>query len=151
MNSSVSTEVSQTNNNSPVRSGANRLEAWVVGNSDWLALVIIVGAIAVRIAYAASCYLNPDEVQHFNAARPHTWLEAYRASTDLAHPPLFILALHAVLCFGNTEFIQRQLCPSSASTSIFYWPASYAGCRGASCLPLLQGSAFSRPVLQGST
>ena len=102
MNSSVSTEAPRVDNNSPARSGANRLEAWVVGNSDWLALVTIAAALAVRIAYAASCYLNPDEIQHFSAARHHTWLEAYRASTDLAHPPLFILVLHAVLYLGNT-------------------------------------------------
>jgi uncharacterized membrane protein len=121
MNSSVSSETPSVDNNSPARSGANRIEAWVVGNSDWLALLTIAAALAVRIAYAASCYLNPDEVQHFSAAGRHTWLEAYRASTDLAHPPLFILVLHSVLYLGDTEFVLRI--PSLASGTLALWLA----------------------------
>ena len=121
MNSSGSREDTRADFKTPLCSRTDRLEAWAVRNSGWLALVMIAAVLAVRLAYAASCYLNPDEVQHFNAARPHTWLEAYRASTDLAHPPLFILVLHAILYFGNTEFILRI--PSIASGTVALWLA----------------------------
>lgn len=86
---------------------ADRLELWVIKNSNWLALGIIAAAFAIRLAYAGSCYLNPDEAEHFGAARPASWFEAYRAALMLAHPPLFILVLHGLLVFGRTELILR--------------------------------------------
>jgi 4-amino-4-deoxy-L-arabinose transferase-like glycosyltransferase len=86
---------------------ADRLELWVIKNSNWLAVGIIAAAFAIRLAYAGSCYLNPDEAEHFGAARPASWFEAYRAALMLAHPPLFILILHGLLVFGRTELILR--------------------------------------------
>ena len=86
---------------------ADRLEAWVIQNSNWLALGIIAAAFAIRLVYAGSCYLNPDEAEHFGAARAASWLGAYRAALMLAHPPLFILVLHGFLVFGRTELILR--------------------------------------------
>jgi hypothetical protein len=88
-------------------SEADRLEAWIIKNSNWLALGIIAAAFAIRLAYAGSCYLNPDEAEHFGAARPASWFGAYRAALMLAHPPLFILVLHELLVFGRTELILR--------------------------------------------
>src|ERR1700722_19379654 len=85
----------------------DRLEVWVTQNSNWLALGIIAAAFAIRLAYAGSCYLNPDEAEHFGAARPASWLGAYRAALTLAHPLLFILVLHGFLVFGRTELILR--------------------------------------------
>jgi len=76
---------------------ADRIEAWVIKNSNWLALGIIAAAFAIRVAYAGSCYLNPDEAEHFGAARPASWLGAGTAALMLAHPPLFILVLHGFL------------------------------------------------------
>jgi glucuronoarabinoxylan endo-1,4-beta-xylanase len=84
-----------------------RLEAWVVKNSSWFALGIVAVGVAMRFAYSASCYLNPDEATHFSAARPSSWLEAYEASRMLSHPPLFILVLHGILILGRTELILR--------------------------------------------
>jgi hypothetical protein len=86
---------------------ADRLEVWVIENSNWLALGIIAAAFAIRLVYAGSCYLNPDEAEHFGAARPASWLGAYRAALMLAHPPLFILVLHGFLAIGRTELILR--------------------------------------------
>lgn len=84
----------------------HRIETWVVRNSSWLALGVIAAAFAVRVAYSDSCYLNPDEAQHFEAARQSSWLATYKASLALAHPPLFILVLHGILVlFGRTELI----------------------------------------------
>jgi hypothetical protein len=66
---------------------ADRIEAWVIKNSTWLALGIISAAFAIRLVYAGSCYLNPDEAEHFGAARASSWLATYKASLVLAHPP----------------------------------------------------------------
>lgn len=84
-----------------------RLEAWVVINSTWLAAGIVAAAFALRLFYAQSCYLNPDEALHFGMARPSSWLGAYEGSRTVMHPPLFVLVLHATLSFGRTELILR--------------------------------------------
>lgn len=86
---------------------ASRLDAWAVKNSSWLALGIIGAAFLIRLADASYCYLNPDEAAHFGAARPSGWIEAFQSSLKLAHPPLFILALHGVLFLGRTELVLR--------------------------------------------
>jgi Dolichyl-phosphate-mannose-protein mannosyltransferase len=90
------------------KADAGRLEAWVIKNSGWLALAIIAVAFALRLGYAGSCYLNPDEGEHFGAARPDSWLGALRAALQLAHPPLFILVLHGTLFLGRSELIIRM-------------------------------------------
>jgi Dolichyl-phosphate-mannose-protein mannosyltransferase len=97
----------------------SKLEEWVVKNATWLAIGVIAAAFAVRVAYSASCYLNPDEAQHFDAARPDTWLGVFRASHRLAHPPLFIFVLHAILYLGRTEVILRL--PSIAGGTAALW------------------------------
>jgi predicted membrane-bound mannosyltransferase len=86
---------------------ASRIEAWVITNSSWLALGIIALAFAIRLVYAGSCYLNPDEAEHFGAARLSSWFETYKAALMLAHPPLFILILHGTLILGRSELILR--------------------------------------------
>jgi hypothetical protein len=98
------------------RAEHNRLEAWVITNSNWLALGIIAAAFAIRLAYAGSCFLNPDEAEHFTAARPTGWPETLKAALMLAHPPLFILVLHVVLFLGRTELILRL--PSLAGGTV---------------------------------
>ena len=67
----------------------------------------MIAAFAIRLVYAGSCYFNPDEAEHFGAARPATWTVAWRTALTLAHPPLFILVLHGFLAFGRTELILR--------------------------------------------
>jgi hypothetical protein len=87
---------------------ADRLEPWVIKNSSWLALGIIAAAFAIRLFYARCCYLNPDEAEHFGAARPSSWLETYKGALLLAHPPLFILILRGLLFLGRSELILRS-------------------------------------------
>jgi hypothetical protein len=101
------------------RAVLGRLETWVVKNSSWLALGIITTAFAIRLAYSGSSYLNPDEAQHFEAARPSSWLQTYQASLMLAHPPLFILVLHGILFLGRSELILRL--PSLAGGTAALW------------------------------
>jgi hypothetical protein len=118
----------------------DRLEAWVIKNSSWLALVIIAAAFAIRLAYAGSCYLNPDEAEHFGAARWGTWLETYKASLMLAHPPLFILVLHGVLFLGRTELVLRL--PSLVGGTAALWLAYAWMRRSLGDIPALAGLGF---------
>lgn len=92
---------------STTNKAVDRLEAWVIKNAGWLALAIVAAAFAIRLAYAGSCYLNPDEGEHFGAARSDSWFGAFKAALQLAHPPLFILVLHGTLFFGRSELIVR--------------------------------------------
>ena len=97
----------------------SKLGAWIDNNSGWLAIGLILAAFAVRLAYASACYLNPDEAQHFNAARPNSWVGAYKAACLLAHPPLLIMLLHAILFLGRTELILRV--PSLVGGTVALW------------------------------
>ena len=101
--------------------GLNRLEAWALKNSSWLAVGAIVVAFALRFANANSCYLNPDEALHFDVARPSRWLWAFQASRTVTHPPLFVLALHGILFFGRTELTLRL--PSLIGGTAALWLA----------------------------
>jgi len=117
-----------------------RLERWVVKNSTWLALGIIAVAFAIRIAYANACYLNPDEALHFDSARPATWVEAFKASLRLAHPPLFILVLHGFLALGRSELILRL--PSLLAGTAALWLTFTWIRRSLGDIPALAGLSF---------
>jgi 4-amino-4-deoxy-L-arabinose transferase-like glycosyltransferase len=90
-----------------VDAGLGRLETWFIKNSTWFALCIVAVAFALRVAYANSCYLNPDEAMHFDVARPGSWADAFKSSFSIAHPPLFILVLHGFLFLGRSELFLR--------------------------------------------
>jgi hypothetical protein len=113
---------------------------WVVKNSTWLALGIIAAAFAIRLVFCVSCYLNPDEGAHFNAARPSSWLETYRASLMLTHPPLFILVLHGMLFLGRSELILRL--PSLLGGTAALWLAFAWIRRSLGSIPGLAGLGF---------
>jgi glucuronoarabinoxylan endo-1,4-beta-xylanase len=117
-----------------------RLEAWVVKNSGWLALGVIVAAFAIRLSYAGSCYLNPDEASHFDAARPSSWLGAFEASRTTAHPPLFILVLHGILLLGRSELILRL--PSIFTGTVALWLTFAWVRRSLGEIPALAGLGF---------
>ena len=118
-----------------------RLESRVANNSTWIAIVIIAVAFALRIYYAVSVYLNPDEAVHFLAARPHTWHEAYKASRLLSDPPLFVMLLHSTIQFvGRTELALRL--PSVLASTAALW-ISFAWLRRIlGALPALAGLIF---------
>ena len=89
------------------KTGLSRVEQWVDQHATWLAMAIIAVAFAIRVFYSVSCYLNPDEGGHFDVGAANSWVETMRASLRLAHPPLFILVLHAFLFLGRTELFVR--------------------------------------------
>jgi 4-amino-4-deoxy-L-arabinose transferase-like glycosyltransferase len=119
---------------------AGNFDAWVARNSAWIALCIIVVGFAFRLYYCGACYLNPDEAQHFNAARPSTWSGAYHESMRLAHPPLFVLVLHAFLILGRSEMILRL--PSLLAATAALWIAFIWLRRSLGEIPALVGLLF---------
>jgi 4-amino-4-deoxy-L-arabinose transferase-like glycosyltransferase len=132
----------ENGNLTPAKSAPlERLESWVANNSTWIAIVIIAVAFALRIYYAVSAYLNPDEAVHFLAARPHTWHGAYKASRLLSDPPLFVMLLHWTMqIFGRTELALRLpsvLASTAALWITFAWLRRILG-----ALPALAGLIF---------
>jgi hypothetical protein len=129
-----------------------KLEEWIAKNSTWLAIGVIAAAFALRLAYASSCYLNPDEALHFEAAQPNSWLGAYDASRMLAHPPLFILVLHWFLLLGHSEVVLRM--PSIIGGTVALWFAFAWIRRVLGRIPALAGMLFmalSQAELSAST
>ncbi|MGH9503927.1 MAG: glycosyltransferase family 39 protein [Terriglobales bacterium] len=116
------------------------LEAWVIKNSSWLALAIVALAFAIRLIYANACYLNPDEALHFDTARPGNWVDVFRSSLRLAHPPLFILVLHGFLFLGRAELILRLASVLGGTAALwftFVWIRNSVG-----EIPALAGLGF---------
>jgi len=118
----------------------DRVDAWIVKNSSWLALGIIAAAIAIRFVYADLCYLNPDEASHFDAASTNGWLEAYDASRQLAHPPLFILVIHGILFLGRKELVLRLPSLVGGTTALWFTFAWIR--RNLGAIPALAGAGF---------
>ncbi len=116
------------------------LDTWIAKNSSWFALGTIAVAFAIRLAYADSCYLNPDEASHFNAARLSGWIQTYWAAFTLAHPPLFILVLHGILFVGRSELILRL--PSLAGGTTALWLTFAWIRRSLGEIPALAGLGF---------
>jgi uncharacterized membrane protein len=97
----------------------SRIEEWAAQYSTLLAFGIIAVALVLRVYYANASYLNGDEAQHFDAARPSTWFEAYHASFSLSHPPLMVMVLHGFLYLGRGILILRL--PSIIGGTLALW------------------------------
>ncbi len=123
------------------RAEANSLESWVIRKAGWFALAMTAAAFALRVYYAISCYLNPQEAHHFLAARtPQTLHGAYEAMRSLDIPSLSVLALHWVTLFGRTELVLRM--PGLLSASLALWFAFAWMRRILGELPALGGLLF---------
>lgn len=123
-----------------VTAALDALASWFVEKAGRLALAITAAAFVMRYYFMTCCYLNADEASHFDAARAATWHEVYLASHGLAHPPLFVLVLHAVLFWGRTEPIIRL--PSLIGGTAALWFAFLWLRRGLGALPALAGLMF---------
>jgi len=73
----------------------------------------------MRIWHASGTFLNSDEVMHFAAANHTTWLESYRVSLAISHPPLLIFVLHVWRVLGTSELMLRM--PSILAGMAFCW------------------------------
>lgn len=73
----------------------------------------------IRIFHASGTFLNSDEVMHFAAANHATWLESYRVSLAISHPPLLIFVMHAWRVLGTSELVLRM--PSILAGMAFCW------------------------------
>ncbi len=121
-------------------------------NSTGLAIVVTLAAFAIRLAYCSACYLNPDEAAHYASAAAGGWIETYKAACILAHPPLFILVLHAVLALGRTELVARMpslLAGTAAIWLTFAWIRRSLG--GIAALAGLGFMALSPAAISAST
>lgn len=84
----------------------------------WLISFLAAGLL-VRIWHASGTYLHPDEALHFFIANKTSWLEMYRASRSLSHPPLLIFILYAWRTLGTSELVLRI--PSIIAGTAFCW------------------------------
>jgi uncharacterized membrane protein len=95
------------------------LENRFTSDSNLAAGLALLLAFLLRLWKASGTFLNLDEAMHFLAANKSSLAEAYRASLNLAHPPLLILLLHEWRKLGASELFLRL--PSVIAGTIFCW------------------------------
>jgi hypothetical protein len=81
--------------------------------------VLLALGILVRIWHASGTFLNSDEVMHFAAANHTSWLETYKVSLAISHPPLLIFVEHIWRVLGTSELMLRM--PSILAGMAFCW------------------------------
>src|SRR3984893_13717416 len=84
----------------------------------WVYSLLALGFL-VRIWHASGRFLNSDEVMHFAAANQTSWLQTYKVSLAISHPPLLIFVLHIWRYLGTSELILRM--PSILAGLAFCW------------------------------
>lgn len=74
----------------------------------WLAAAIVLGFI-IRLYYGLSYFFHPDEVLHYTFAHQPTVRDAWLETGTQMHtyPPLYVMLLHGLLAFGNSEILLR--------------------------------------------
>lgn len=96
-----------------------RLDSYFVEHRNlWIFALLLLGFL-VRIWHASGTFLNSDEVMHFAAANHLSWLETYRVSLAISHPPLLIFVEHVWRVFGTSELTLRM--PSILAGMAFCW------------------------------
>jgi hypothetical protein len=105
---------------SPERSNwQSHRERQFKSNSKLAAGFVLLLAFLLRLLKASGTFLNSDEAMHFLAANRPSLADAYRASLNLAHPPLLILLLNLWRRLGTSELFLRL--PSVIAGTIFCW------------------------------
>lgn len=82
-------------------------------------LALLAFGFLVRIWHASGTFLNSDEVMHFAAANHSSWLETYKVSLAISHPPLLIFVMHVWRVLGTSELMLRM--PSILAGMAFCW------------------------------
>jgi hypothetical protein len=115
---SLGPERPMTESSSPTN-WQRRLENQFTSDSNLAVGFVLLLAFLLRLWKSSGTFLNLDEAMHFLAANKPTLAEAYRASLNLAHPPLLILLLHLWSELGTSELFLRL--PSVVAGTIFCW------------------------------
>ena len=84
----------------------------------WAYLLLVLGFL-IRIWHVSGTFLNSDEVMHFAAANQPTWLQTYKVSLAISHPPLLIFVEHVWRHLGTSELMLRM--PSILAGMAFCW------------------------------
>jgi hypothetical protein len=90
---------------------------WHLANS--FPLCLLAAGLLVRLAWAYSVFLNPDEALHYLLSVQPSFALTYKAALTTAHPPLLIVLLHYWGLLGNSEFFLRI--PSVLAGTAFCW------------------------------
>jgi hypothetical protein len=91
-----------------ILSPAGGIEQWIRRNDALVALGVVAGGIAIRIASIRGFYLAADEGTHFELVNVPL-ADVYRSTLTEAHPPLFFLVFHFWRLAGTSEFFLRLL------------------------------------------
>jgi hypothetical protein len=97
-----------------------RVEDWLSGRVNQVAFCIVAFGFFTYIYYATGYYLNPDEASHFVFANRGTIREAYAASHNLAHPPLYVIILYLFLGFGKSVLTLRLLSAALCTGALWF-------------------------------
>ena len=95
-----------------------RLDSSFDHRSLWAGSLLVLGFL-IRIWHASGSFLNSDEVMHFAAANQPTWLQTYKVSLAISHPPLLIFVEHVWRVLGTSELMLRM--PSILAGMAFCW------------------------------
>jgi len=96
-----------------------RSDSWLNERRNlWVYSFLILGFL-IRVWHASGTFLNSDEVMHFAAANQPTWLQSYKVSLAISHPPLLIFVMHAWRLLGTSELMLRL--PSIFAGMAFCW------------------------------
>ena len=98
---------------------STRLDSSIRSKSALWTYALLGAGFLVRIWHASGTFLNSDEVMHFAAANQTSWLQAYKVSLAISHPPLLIFVLHIWRALGTSELILRM--PSILAGMAFCW------------------------------
>ena len=82
-------------------------EAWLASHLEFVAVLIVLSGLAVRLLIAHLTYFSGDEALHSLQANLPSLRETYASSLHSEHPPLFYLVMHCWRFLGNTELILR--------------------------------------------
>jgi hypothetical protein len=96
-----------------------RIDSWFDQHGNLWAYFLFGLGFLVRIWHASGTFLNSDEVMHFAAANQATWLQTYRVSLAISHPPLLIFVEHIWRHLGTSELMLRM--PSILAGMAFCW------------------------------
>jgi Dolichyl-phosphate-mannose-protein mannosyltransferase len=103
----------------PAETRPRRAELWLRAHSNLIAGLVVALGFLVRLWTASFTFLNPDEALHFLGANQPSFMGAYRASLDTAHPPLLFFVLYFWRALGTSELVLRL--PSVIAGTIFCW------------------------------